>query len=51
MEYSTEDTQNSAPGSVQAAKLNASRKGPDSQSVTKRFVLPPAESLLGVSQG
>ncbi|PWI73237.1 hypothetical protein PCL_10252 [Purpureocillium lilacinum] len=29
--------QNSAPGSVQAAKLNGSRKGPDSQSVTKRL--------------
>jgi hypothetical protein len=38
MEYSTEDSQNAAPGSVQAAKLNASRKGPDSQSVTKRYV-------------
>lgn len=38
MEYSTEDSQNAAPGSVQAAKLNASRKGPDSQSVTKRYL-------------
>lgn len=37
MEYSTEDNQNAAPGSVQAAKLNAGRKGPDSQSVTKRY--------------
>ena len=36
MDYSAEDNQNSAPGSVQAAKLNASRKGPDSHSVTKR---------------
>lgn len=33
-----ENAQNSAPGSVQAAKLNASRKGPDAQSVTKRYV-------------
>lgn len=34
-----EDNQNSAPGSVQAAKLNASRKGLDSHNVTKRFVI------------
>lgn len=40
MDYAM-DSQNSAPGSVQAAKLNGSRKGPDSQSVTKRFVRPP----------
>lgn len=33
-----EDTQNSAPGTLSAAKLNDSRKGPDSQSVTKRCV-------------
>lgn len=33
-----EDTQNAAPGSVQASKLGGARKGPDSQSVTKRFV-------------
>lgn len=33
-----EDNQNSAPGSVQEAKLNAGRKAPDSQSTTKRFV-------------
>lgn len=32
-----EDTQNSAPGSVPATKVNATRKGPDSQSVTKRY--------------
>lgn len=36
MDYTMEDNQNSAPGSVPAAKLNAARKGPDSQSVTKR---------------
>lgn len=36
MDFAMEDNQNSAPGSVQAAKLNAARKGPDSQSVTKR---------------
>lgn len=47
MEYSTEDSQNSAPGSVQAAKLNASRKGPDSQSVTKRYVV--CLDLLGTT--
>ncbi|PHH84817.1 hypothetical protein CDD83_1332 [Cordyceps sp. RAO-2017] len=37
MDYSMEDNQNSAPGSVQAAKLNGARKGPDSHSVTKRL--------------
>ncbi|KAK5992878.1 E2 ubiquitin-conjugating enzyme 11 [Cladobotryum mycophilum] len=36
MDY-TEDNQNSAPGSLDAAKLNPSRKGPDSGSVTKRL--------------
>ena len=36
MDFAMEDNQNSAPGSVQASKLNAARKGPDSQSVTKR---------------
>ncbi|UNI23626.1 E2 ubiquitin-conjugating enzyme [Purpureocillium takamizusanense] len=47
MDYAM-DSQNSAPGSVQAAKLNGSRKGPDSQSVTKRFVhaSPRASSHL-----
>ncbi len=38
MDFTMENNQNSAPGSVQAAKLNASRKGPDTQSVTKRYV-------------
>lgn len=38
MDFAMEDNQNSAPGSVPAAKLNASRKGPDAQSVTKRYV-------------
>ncbi|GKT41714.1 ubiquitin-conjugating enzyme E2 [Colletotrichum spaethianum] len=37
MDYSMEDTQNAAPGSVQAAKLGGARKGPDAQSVTKRL--------------
>ncbi|KAI8212325.1 Ubiquitin-conjugating enzyme E2-20 kDa [Colletotrichum sp. SAR 10_76] len=37
MDYSMEDSQNSAPGSVQAAKLGGARKGPDAQSVTKRL--------------
>ncbi len=32
-----EDSQNSAPGSVPAAKLGGTRKGPDAQSVTKRY--------------
>ncbi|KAK1972285.1 ubiquitin-conjugating enzyme [Colletotrichum eremochloae] len=37
MDYSMEDNQNAAPGSVQAAKLGGARKGPDAQSVTKRL--------------
>lgn len=36
MGFTTEDNQNSAPGSVPASKLGASRRGPDSQSTTKR---------------
>jgi ubiquitin-conjugating enzyme E2 C len=39
MDYAAEDSQNAAPGSAQAAKLNASRKGPDSHSVTKRYAI------------
>lgn len=38
MDFESENSQNSAPGSVQAAKLGGSRKGPDAQSVTKRYV-------------
>ncbi|KAI0509051.1 putative ubiquitin conjugating enzyme [Xylaria bambusicola] len=37
MDYTMEDSQNSAPGSVPAAKLGGTRKGPDAQSVTKRL--------------
>jgi hypothetical protein len=36
MDYNMEDSQNSAPGNAQAAKLNSGNKGPDSQSTTKR---------------
>lgn len=43
MDY-TEDNQNSAPGSVPAAKLNTGRSGPDSQSTTKRSVAGPFAS-------
>ncbi|KAH7027571.1 ubiquitin-conjugating enzyme/RWD-like protein [Microdochium trichocladiopsis] len=32
-----DQNQNSVPGSTQAAKLNAARKGPDAQSVAKRL--------------
>lgn len=39
MNYAMEDNQNSAPGSVQAAKLNGARKGPDPNSVSKRSVI------------
>lgn len=36
-----EDTQNTAPGAATATKLGATRRGPDSQSVTKRYVAHP----------
>ncbi len=36
MDYSMEDSQNSAPGSFMTAKLGGARKGPDAQSVAKR---------------
>lgn len=41
MDFESENSQNSAPGSVQAAKLGGSRKGPDAQSVTKRYARLP----------
>jgi len=37
-----EDSQNSAPGSLAAAKLGGARKGPDAGSVTKRYHPAPA---------
>ncbi|KAK6214141.1 hypothetical protein LQW54_004744 [Pestalotiopsis sp. IQ-011] len=37
MDFSEENSQNSAPGSLQAAKLGGARKGADSQSVSKRL--------------
>ncbi len=39
MDFTAEDSQNADPGSLQAAKLGGTRKGPDSQSVSKRLVL------------
>jgi hypothetical protein len=41
MDFAMEDKPSSAPGGVPAAKLSASRKGPDAQSVTKRYVELP----------
>ena len=40
MDYTMEDTQNAAPEAVEASKLNSSAQRNDTQSVTKRFVLP-----------
>lgn len=37
MSFAMEDTQNTAPGAATATKLGATRRGPDSQSVTKRL--------------
>lgn len=38
MDYTMEDTQNSAPDALEASKLNPSAQRNDTQSVTKRFV-------------
>jgi ubiquitin-conjugating enzyme E2 C len=38
MDYSMEDTQNSAPDALEASKLNTTGQRSDTQSVTKRFV-------------
>lgn len=38
MDYTMEDTQNSAPDALEASKLNTSGQRNDTQSVTKRFV-------------
>ena len=46
MDYTMEDDQNSPPGSRQAAKLNVTRKGPDSHSVTKRYQELPRTYVL-----
>ena len=40
MDFSSEN-QSSEAGAAQAAKLGGSRKGPDAQSVTKRYVNAP----------
>lgn len=37
MDYTMEDTQNSAPDVLEATKLNSSGQRSDTQSVTKRF--------------
>lgn len=50
MDYSMEDSQNSAPGTAPAAaKAGVAKKGPDSQSVTKRSVVQwkPGRRKLG----
>lgn len=38
MDYTMEDTQNSAPDALEATKLNSSGQRTETQSVTKRFV-------------
>jgi hypothetical protein len=40
MDYTMEDTQNSAPDALEASKLNPSGQRNETQSVTKRFVYP-----------
>ena len=41
MDYAMEDTQNSVPEAREATKLAATGQRNDTQSVTKRFVVPP----------
>lgn len=43
MDYTMEDTQNSAPDALEASKLNPSVQRNDTQSVTKRFVFGPQD--------
>ena len=45
MDFSSEN-QSSEAGAAQAAKLGGSRKGPDAQSVTKRYVNAPKFFLI-----
>jgi hypothetical protein len=49
MDYSMEDTQNSAPDALEASKLNPTGQRSDTQSVTKRFV-PPRKRFLNSLQ-
>lgn len=44
MDYTMEDTQNSAPDALEATKLNSSAQRSDTQSVTKRFVSCPTST-------
>lgn len=47
MDYTMEDTQNSAPDALEASKLNTTAQRNDTQSVTKRFVVDcPGISFL-----
>ncbi|KAI9040132.1 putative ubiquitin conjugating enzyme (UbcK) [Aspergillus affinis] len=52
MDYTMEDTQNSAPDALEASKLNSAGQRNDSQSVTKRFVptSPPLSSYPSSSE-
>jgi ubiquitin-conjugating enzyme E2 C len=50
MEFST-DNQNSAPGSVQAAKLNSTQKGPNGASTTKRLQTELMQLMTGPVPG
>lgn len=47
MDYAMEDTQNSAPETLEATKLSGAGQRNDTQSVTKRFVAPPAMKASG----
>lgn len=47
MDYTMEDTQNSAPETLEATKLSGAGQRNDTQSVTKRFVVPPAMKASG----
>ncbi|KAF4768587.1 hypothetical protein HAV15_002335 [Penicillium sp. str.  len=51
MDYSMEDTQNSAPDAQQASKLNPSGQKSDTQSVTKRLQAELMQLMLSPSPG
>jgi hypothetical protein len=44
-----EDTQNSVPETLEATKLSGAGQRSDTQSVTKRFGIPPVTEQLGLT--
>jgi hypothetical protein len=48
MDYTMEDSQNSAPDALEATKLNASGQRTETQSVTKRLVGHPFKGTIAL---